>query len=89
MIGHADGAGDLLDRGDQLGDGEMVAVGIAVRPGDGGARCGDGLGAGVLHDARGRSVPRIGEDEEILVQRMEGGGVLGRAGMGSSLTAMR
>jgi hypothetical protein len=38
--------------GDEIGDWKVMAVCIALRPRDGGARSRDRFGAGVLHDAR-------------------------------------
>ena len=39
---------------------------------------------GFLNDARGGRVPRIGQDQKIAVQSVEGGGVLGACGHGVS-----
>ncbi len=71
--GYRDDPGDLGEGGDQAVGGQIVAVGIAVRPGHGRARGGHRLGARVLHQGRAGGVPGVGkhEDPRTAVQFVE------------------
>ena len=77
-----DRAGDGARRLQQQLDRQQVAVGPAVRPGDGGAAGGDRARAGRLREARAAGVPGVGQAQQAVgVQRVEACGEGGEGGV--------